>query len=106
MERGYGKRVKHEDQAGELSIPPPDPETPVEIDERDFLAFPAVSHQPAHCPNCGSKESHIYKTGHPTHDTTKRYHVCQYVFPNGRKCGAKFRSLEELNRVDFAHEFE
>lgn len=72
-----------------------------EIPETDFLAFPAVTHQPAHCPNCGSARNHIYKTGHPTQDTTKRYHICQGTLPDGKPCPAKFRSLEELNRVDF-----
>lgn len=75
----------------------------VEIPEMDFLAFPAVTHQPAHCPNCGSAKNHIYKTGHPTADTTKRYHICQGHLPDGRACPAKFRSLEELNRVDFVN---
>lgn len=105
MERGRLKRgekvVGREVVGGGQNVTPGTQDTdciePV-IDEKDWLAFPAVSHQPAHCPNCGSADHHIYKTLHPTNDTTKRYHICNKCVPEVR-----FRSLEELNRVDFVN---
>lgn len=62
------------------------------VDEKDFLSFPAVDHRPAACPNCGSHNSHVYTVKHQTAKTILRYHRC-----NERRCGVKFRSLEELD---------
>jgi hypothetical protein len=77
---------------------PPAPATPPE--GVDYSNYPAVTHAPAHCPACGSSDSHITATRHPIPSVVFRYHICNSCQTGNPPAPTPFRSTEELGRRD------
>lgn len=73
------------------------------IDDRDIWQGPDVVYQPGVCPNCASQRNGIYKTypdgARGSLEVKNRLHKCE-------NCGVKFRTYQELNRVDIPREKE